>query len=350
MERVLMSGNDAIGRGAILAGCKFFYGYPITPQSEIMEYVARELPKAGGVFLQAECELSTAGMVYGSAMTGARSMTASSGPGVSLMQEFVSFMSFAQVPAVIVVVTRYGPGTGLAQSTQTDYRQLTKGGGHGGYHCIVLAPWSPQECLEQVQLAFYLADKYRIVVYVLADANIGQIVEPVEARRLDLGPLPEKEWAVAGRDRRGGKPMPYAMPDFVGYHLKQNEKYKKIEETEVRYQTYKTDDMDLLIVAHGSVARWAQGAVDMAREQGYRVGLLRPITQWPFPSQAVREAALRAGKVLVVEKSSGLMVEDVEFAVLKQVPVHLLGIWGCHQAGAFPPIYAERIVEEVKKL
>ena len=345
-----MSGNDAIGRGAILGDCKFFYGYPITPQSEIMEYMARELPRAGGLFLQAECELSTAGMVYGSAMAGGRAMTASSGPGISLMQEFVSFMSFYQVPAVIVVVTRYGPGTGLAQSSQTDYRQLTKGGGHGGYRCIVLAPWSPQECLEQVQLAFHLADKYRMVVYVLIDANIGQIVEPVVARTLDFSPLPEKDWAVRGRDSRAGKPLPPLTQDFVGYHVKQNEKYQKIEETEVRYETYQTEDIDLLLVAHGSAARWAQGAVDMAREQGYRVGLLRPITLWPFPSQAVREAALRAGKVLVVEKSSGLMVEDVEFAVLKQVPVHLLGIWGCHQPGAFPPIYAERIVEEVKKI
>lgn len=351
VEKVLMSGNESIGRGAILAGCQLFFGYPITPQSEIMEYMSRELPKAGGVFLQAECELATAGMVSGAASTGTRAMSATSSPGTSLMAEFCSHMSFSMIPAVLVDVCRFGPGIGTGQTSQTDYNQLTKGAGHGGYRSIVLAPYSAQECLDLIQLAFWLADNYRMLVYVLTEFTTGQSIEPVEPRTLEFEPLPEKDWAARGRDARGGKPPPVPVfGDLVGYHLHQIDKYKKIEETEVRYDTYQADDADILLVAYGYVARMAEGAVDMCRAQGLKVGLLRPITLWPFPSTAIDEAGSRAKALLVVEHSSGLMVDDVKFAVLGKVPVHLLGIWGTHLRGGSGLIYPERIVEEVKNI
>jgi 2-oxoglutarate ferredoxin oxidoreductase subunit alpha len=353
-ETVLISGLEAIGWGAIHAGCQAYFGYPITPQSEIPEFMSREMPKLGRLFLQTECELAASGMVYGAAMTGARAMTSTSGPGFSLMQEFISFGTSFECPAVMVNVVRGGPGTGGITAAQTDYHQATKGGGHGGYHCIVLAPASVQECFDLTQLAFHLADKYRIVTIVLTEAAVGQSLEPVELRTLDFGPIPEKDWAVRGRFQRGGKkqPMPLAKTyiSYVGFHQEQIEKYQRIKDSETRYRAYQVEDAQLLLVAYGYVARMAQEAVSMARAQGLRVGLLRPITLWPFPGEAIKEAALRIGKVLVVEDSSGLMVEDVDLAVLGQVPVHLLGCWGRHIPTAGGLIYAERILEEVKSL
>ena len=353
VERALMSGNEACGRGALDAGVELFFGYPITPQSEIMEFIARELPKAGGVFLQSECELATAGMVFGASHTGKRAMTASSGPGVSLMQEFVSLMSFTQLPAVIVDVVRFGPGTGSGQTSQTDYRQLTKGGGHGGYRCVVFAPWSAQECYELTQKAFYLADKYRMVVYVMTDFTVGQSTEMVEIKgSIDFGPLPSKEeWALVTPSNRDGKLLAMGMgQDMVGYHLSAIEKYNKVSENEVMYDTYMTEDAEILLASFGYAARMAQGAVDLARAEGLKVGLFRPITCWPFPSDALKDLASRVKKILVVEHNSGLMVDDVEIVVQGSIPVHLLGIWGCHVRGGSGLIYPERILQEVKSL
>ena len=348
----LLSGNDAVGWGAILGGCKAFFGYPITPQSEILEFLARELPQAGGVFLQTEDEIAAVSMVYGSSMTGTRTMTATSSPGISLMQETVSLMAYMQVPSVIVDVCRFGPGSGTAQTAQTDYRQVTKGGGHGGYRCVVLAPSSSQECCDLVQLAFWLADKYRLTVYVLTDATIGQSCELVELETRDFGPLPEKDWVVRGQDARDGMPrgIHQHMWDYVGYHEDMLAKYGEISENELRYEEYRTDDAEVLLVAYGYVSRMAKGAVDLAREEGLKVGLLRPITLWPFPTNKLRELASKAQHVLVAEHSSGLLVEDVECALQGKVPVHLLGIWGTHRRDGSGIIYPERIVDEVKQL
>jgi 2-oxoglutarate ferredoxin oxidoreductase subunit alpha len=348
----LLSGNDAVGWGTILGGCKAFFGYPITPQSEILEFLARELPKAGGVFLQTEDEIAAVSMVYGSSLTGTRTMTATSSPGISLMQETVSLMAYMQVPSVIVDVCRFGPGSGTAQTAQTDYRQVTRGGGHGGYRCIVLAPSSSQECCDLVQLALWLADKYRLTVYVLTDATIGQSCELVELETRDFGPLPEKDWVIRGQDARGGAPRAISQHlwDYVGYHEDMLAKYKEISENEVRCEEYRTDDADVLLVAYGYVSRMAKGAVDLAREEGLKVGLLRPITLWPFPIERLRELGSKARRVLVVEHSSGLLMEDVESHLQGKVPVHLLGIWGMHRRDGSGIIYPERIVDEVRQL
>lgn len=351
---MLISGLEAIGWGAIYAGCQAYFGYPITPQSEIPEFMSREMPKMGRIFLQTECELAAAGMVYGAAMTGVRAMTSTSGPGFSLMQEFISFMTSFECPVVIVNVMRGGPGTGGITAAQTDYRQATKGGGHGGYRCIVLAPASVQECFDLTQLAFHLADKHRIACIVLTEAAVGQSMEPVELRRLDFGPLPEKDWAVRGRFQRGGKkqtmPVAKTYVSYVGFHQELVDKYRKIMDSETRYRSYRVEEAQLLLIAYGYVARMAQEAVNMARAGGFKVGLLRPITLWPFPSDAIREAALRADKVLVVEDSAGLLVEDVEAAVQGEVPVYLLGCWGRNVPTAGGLIYAERIFQEIKNL
>ncbi len=351
-ERLLLSGNEAIGWGAILGECKAFFGYPITPQSEILEFLASELPKAGGVFLQTEDEIAAVSMMYGSSMTGTRTMTATSSPGISLMQETVSLMAYLQVPSVIVDICRFGPGSGTAQTAQTDYRQVTKGGGHGGYRCIVLAPSSSQECCDLVQLALWLADRYRMTAYVLSDATIGQSCELVDPETRDFGSLPEKDWVLRGQDARGGasQAIHQHMCEYVGYHQDMNEKYKEITENEVRYEAYQAADADVLLVAYGYVSRMAKGAVDLAREEGIKVGLLRPITLWPFPTDALREFTSQARCVLTVEHSSGLLVEDVDYALQGKVPVHVLGIWGTHRRDAAGIIYPERIVEEIKKL
>jgi 2-oxoglutarate ferredoxin oxidoreductase subunit alpha len=353
-ETVLISGMEAVGWGGIYAGCQAYFGYPITPQSEIPEFMSREMPKLGRLFLQTEDEIAAAGMVYGAAMTGARAMTSTSCPGFSLMQEFISFMASFECPGVIVNVVRGGPGTGGISAAQTDYLQATRGGGHGGYRCIVLAPASAQECFDLTQLAFYLSDKYRVVTVVLSEAAVGQSLEPVELRTLDFGPLPEKDWTVRGRFQREGKkqtlPASRMWVSYVGFHQEQLQKYQMIKDIETRYRTYQVEDAQLLLVAYGYVARMAQEAVSMARAQGLRVGLLRPITLWPFPSGAIKEAALRIGKVLVVEDSSGQMIEDVDSAVQGQVPVHLLGCWGRNVPTAGGIIYPEGILEEVKSL
>lgn len=360
-EKILIEGNEAIARGAIAAGCKYFFGYPITPQSDIGEYLSRELPKIGGTFVQSESESSSIYMLYGGAMSGERVMTSTAGCGFALMGEGISYISAAEVPCVLVDVMRMGPGIGTGGCHgQTDYRLATKGGGHGGYRCIVLASSSPQECFDLVQLAFYLADKYGMLVMVLSDFIIGRIAEPVELRVLDFGSVPEKEWALKGKGKKGGRcdwhsggtsyPPHSIIQNVTGYHVHQREKYQEIMDKEVSYETYQAEDAEFLLVSYGSSARIARGAVDLGRAQGLRLGLFRPITVWPFPNEELKEAALRAGKVLVVEDSIGEFVDDVEFAVLGQVPTHLLGVWGRHVPGPQGVIHPERVLEEVKSL
>jgi len=355
-ERILVSGNNAVARGAIQAGCKYFFGYPITPQSEIPEYMSKELPKIGGVFVQTESESASIYMVYGGGLAGERIMTSTSSPGFSLMAEGISYLAEQEIPAVIVNVMRMGPGIGTGgQGGQTDYLQVTKGCGHGGYRNIVLAPASCQEIFDLMQHAFYLADKYRSPVLLVSDFILGQTEEPIELRTLDFSPLPEKEWALVGKEKRGGKRYVHLAAFFthlgvVNYHMSQKEKYEKIKGNEVRYETYMTDDCDLLLVAYGSSARIAKSAVDMGRAKELKLGLFRPITLWPFPAEAILQESLKAGRVLVVEDSQGQLIEDVEAFVKTEVPVHLLGMWGRHEIGGGGIIHPERIIQEVEKL
>lgn len=353
-KTVMSSGNEAVGWGAIYADCRYFFGYPITPQNEIPEFMARELPGIGGVFVQSESETSSINMVYGAAAAGVRAMTSTSSPGFSLMQESLSAMAIDEMPAVVVNVSRLGPGWGSIQSGQTDYRQVTKGGGHGGYHHIVLAPASTQETFDLMQLAFHLADKYRIVVILLSDYVLGQTSEPIELRELDFGPSPEKDWALRGSAQKGGRrSVLISMQQFwaggtAAYFRHMADKYRAIQENEMRYESVAAEDAKLLLVSFGSTARAARQAAAMAREEGMQVGLLRPITLWPFPKEAVRQAAGRAGKVLVVEDNDGQMVEDVELAVAGTVPVHFLGVLARHNPGPGGLIHPEAIMEEVR--
>jgi 2-oxoglutarate ferredoxin oxidoreductase subunit alpha len=338
-EKIFIDGNEAVGRGAILGGCKHFFGYPITPQNEITEFFSRELPKVGGVYLQSEGETAAAFMLFGGALAGARCMTATSSPGFSLMQEAISHMAVTEAPAVIVEVMRLGPGAGTTQQGQTDYRQATKGGGHGAYRSIVLAPYSVQEVLDFTQWAFYLAEKYRILVIVLTDFILGR--------------MSELDWALVGKGKKSGKSNQILSALLIAggipaYFSTQIEKYNHISETETKYETYLTDDADLLLIAYGSSARSSQDAVDMAREEGFKAGLLRPITLWPFPQKAVKELGAGIGKILVVEDSPGELIEDVQASVGDHAQVHLLNILARHNPTAQSLIFPERILKEVK--
>lgn len=353
--RILMSGNEAAARGALDAGCKALFAYPITPQTEIMEHMAKELPKVGGVYLQVEGEYAAIYMTYAASLTGERVMTASSGCGLALMSEGISYCHAADAPLVIVDVSRLGPGIGTGgQHGQSDYRMVVHGGGNGGYHSIVLAPADCQETYDTVQLAFYLADKYRIVVMVLTDFMIARSEELVETRRLEFGPLPAKDWALKGKANKGGRFDVHrggqTWATTVDYFTEHQELYRKIEASEIRFETYKTEEADFLLTAYGSMANVCHRAVDLAREQGLKVGLFRPISLWPFPVTELRALARKSGKVLVVEDCEGQYVDDVRCAVEGQVPVHLLGIWGRHNKTAWGVIHPERVLEEVTSL
>ncbi|MFA4837124.1 MAG: 3-methyl-2-oxobutanoate dehydrogenase subunit VorB [Dehalococcoidia bacterium] len=359
-ETIFIDGNEAICRGSIVAGCRYFFGYPVTPQNEIPEFMARELPKIGGTFLQPEDELAAINMLYGACAAGARAMVSTSGVGISLMQETISHMSTTFTPGVVVDVVRLGPGQGTIQTGQTDYRQATKGGGHGGYRCIVLAPSSPQDCFDYTQLAFHLADKYCMISLILSDFTVARMAETVELRTLELEPLPEKDWALKGTANKGGKNsliISGHRPMFEIYGLgipalfkRYTDTYRKVEENEVRYEEYRTEGAELLIVSYGSSARIAKEAADMARDEGLKVGVMRLITLWPFPKLALRELARKAGKVLVVEDSQGQLVEDVECAVLESVPVKFLGVEGRHLDSPSGLIHPERVLEEIRSM
>ncbi len=325
MARQLIKGNEAVVKGAILAGCRFFFGYPITPASEIAEAAAFYLPQVGGTFLQAESEVASINMVYGAASGGVRVMTASSSPGISLKMEGISYCAGSELPLVLVDISRGGPGLGNIAPEQSDYHQIVKGGGHGSYKLIVLAPNSAQEMCDLTMLAFDLSDKYLNPAVVLADGFIGQMMEPVDFPD-PLPSLPDKEWALhadAGDENRLISSIELE-PEILEKHvLKLQQKYKHIQENEVRFEEYKIDDAEIVLIGYGVVSRLLQSVVDEMRHQGARVGLLRPITLFPFPSRRLDELCSYVSQFMVVELSNGQMVEDVRLAVNGQKPVHL---------------------------
>ena len=325
--RHLCKGNVAVMKGAIIAGCRAFYGYPITPASEIAESAALYLPQVGGTFLQAESEVAAINMVYGAAAAGVRVMTASSGPGLSLMQEGLSYLAGAELPCVVVDVVRGGPGLGNIAPEQSDYFATVKGGGHGNYHNLVVAPSSVQEMAELTVLAFELADKYRNPAIVLTDGFVGQMMEPLDLEYGEVS-LPEKPWAVKGtaKTRKNLVSSIFLEPDTLEEHQCQMEaKYRPAQQAEARHELYQAEDAEVLLVGYGIVSRVLRSAVEEARQQGQRIGLFRPITLWPFPSEALARAAAGVRKVLAVELSHGQMVEDVRLALDGKVLVEFYG-------------------------
>jgi pyruvate/2-oxoacid:ferredoxin oxidoreductase alpha subunit len=345
--RHLLKGNDAVVRGAIAAGCKAYFGYPITPASEIAEQASLLLPEAGGIFVPAESEIGAIQMVFGAASAGVRAMTASSGPGISLMQEGISYMAGAFLPGVIVDIMRAGPGLGNLGVEQGDYHLTVKGGGHGCYRTPVFAPNCVQEMCDLTIHAFDVADRYRTPVYVLADGALGQMMEPIEIPET-THPEPEKPWAVVG-DAATRKNL---ITSIYLEHDKQEsliinkleERYAEIEKNEVMYQEIHTEDAELLIVAYGISSRIARAAVEMCRADGVRVGLLRPISLYPFPANRLRQLAGKAYSILVLELSSGQLIEDVRLHTNGITPVQLL-----RRTGGMMPS-AEDVVKAVKKM
>ena len=327
MAKVLMKGNEAVAKAAIEAGCNFFAGYPITPQNEIPEYMSRELPLAGGTFVQAESEIAAINMVYGAAGAGARAMTSSSSPGISLKQEGITYIAGAELPAVIVNMMRGGPGLGSIQPAQSDYYMSTRGGGNGDYRHVVFAPASIQEAVDMVQEAFDVADYYRIPVMVVADGMIGQMMEAVEFRKPAHRDLPPKTWASNGTK---GERKPNIInslylqaPELESHNLLLDKKYKLIESNEARFDNFMVEDAELVMVAYGTTARIARNVVVKLREKGIKAGLIRLKTLWPYPQKAFE--GLAAKNILCVEMSMGQMVEDVKLAVDCKIPVHFTG-------------------------
>ncbi len=326
-SRKLVKGNEALAMGAINAGCKYYFGYPITPQNEVPEYMSRELPKIGGEFVQAESELASINMVLGASAVGVRSMTSSSSPGISLMQEGLSYMAGQELPAVLVNVTRCGPGLGGIAASQGDYFQAVKGGGHGDYHLIVLAPASVQEMYGHTMLAFELADKYRNPVMVLADAVLGQMQEPIVEEE-PLGDPPVKMWALdgaEGRPARHIKSLLLKEGELEAHNRLLQEKYREIEKHEVRSEEFLTEDADIVVAAFGTSARIARTAVQMARDKGMKAGLFRPVTLYPFPGKKLASLSKRTPRLLVVEMNTGQMVEDVRLSVAGGTEVYFHG-------------------------
>ena len=331
MAKELWKGNEAIGEAAIKAGCKYFFGYPITPQNEIPEFMALKLPEVGGCFLQAESELAAINMVYGAAGAGARVMTSSSSPGISLKQEGISYLAGAELPCVIVNIVRGGPGLGGIQPAQSDYFQACKGGGHGDYRLVVLAPDSVQEAVDLVQEAFDIADFYRNPVMVMGDGMIGQVMEPVEFHPVKKRVLPSKPWVTCGT--RGKRPPNiinslYIEPEECEkLNIRLFEKYKVIEQKEVRFETYDTEEAEIIFVAYGTTARIVKNAMKALKNQGIRAGMVRPVTLWPYPSRVIADLAAKSHvkAFLSVEMSMGQMVEDVKLAVNGRKPVYFYG-------------------------
>ena len=348
MAKVLMKGNEAIGAAAIEAGCKYFFGYPITPQSELPEYMARELPKIDGVFLQAESEIAAINMVYGAAGTGARAMTSSSSPGISLKQEGISYIAGAELPCVIVNIMRGGPGLGSIQPSQTDYFQATRGGGNGEYRLVVLAPANVQELVDLIIEGFDIADQYRNPVMILGDGMIGQMMEPVEFKSPKKRELLPKDWATVGT---GGRRKPniinslyLAAEELEKHNIKLQEKYKEIKENEVKVESYNIEDADVVIAAYGTTSRIARTAISQLEKEGYKVGLIRPITLWPYPYDEFDKISDKCKGILTVEMNTGQMIDDVKIAVKGKYPVYFHGRTG----GMIPT--PNEIIEKVKEI
>jgi 2-oxoglutarate ferredoxin oxidoreductase subunit alpha len=342
-----MKGCEAIAEAAIQAGCRYFFGYPITPQNDIPEYMSARMPKIGGCFLQAESEVAAINMVYGAAGAGARVMTSSSSPGISLKMEGISYIAGAELPCVIVNMMRGGPGLGSIQASQGDYFQTTKGGGHGDYHMIAYAPASVQEAIDLMQTAFDVADKYRTPVMVLADGIIGQMMEPVEIKE-NTGNAPKKDWATTGwkkgeRARAVVNSLYIEVEDLEEMTERLQARYRQIEKDETLVECYNTDGAEFILCAYGTVARICKTAIAQLQKQGVKAGLVRPITVWPFPAKAVHDAMCAPGvkMALCVEISAGQMIEDVRLAVNGEREIAFLG-----HAGSRVPT-AEEIAEKV---
>lgn len=326
-DRKLVNGNEAIAMGAIDAGCRFYFGYPITPQNQIPEYMAAHLPEVGGVFLQAESEIASINMLLGAGATGVRAMTSSSSPGISLKQEGISYMAGSEIPGVIVNMSRSGPGLGGIAPSQGDYFQATRGGGHGDYRTLVLAPHSVQENYDLTIRAFDLADRYRNPVVVLGDAILGQIKEPVILRPPDRAKETRKDWILtgcAGRKPRLLKSLYLTDGELTEHNWRLYRKYQEMRR-EVLYETVGTEDAEMIVVAFGSVGRIVKTSLEMARESGLRIGLLRPISLFPFPTEALQQAAERVKRFLVMELNTGQMVEDVKLSVAHMAQVDFYG-------------------------
>ncbi|MDZ7370092.1 MAG: 3-methyl-2-oxobutanoate dehydrogenase subunit VorB [candidate division KSB1 bacterium] len=346
MAKELIKGNEAVVKGAILAGCRFFFGYPITPASEIAEAAAYYLPQVGGVFLQAESEVASINMLYGAASGGVRAMTASASPGISLKMEGISYCAGSELPVVIVDIMRGGPGLGNIAPEQSDYNQIVKGGGHGNYKTIVLAPNCAQEMCDLTILAFELADKYRNPAVVAADGFIGQMMEPVEFPA-PVESLPKKDWALNADAEDETKLITSIYldpPELEEHNLKLQKKYAEMEKNEVRYEEYQLQDAKMVLIGYGVVSRLIQSAVDDLRAEGVPVGMLRPITLFPFPKKKIAELTDRVDSFLVIELSNGQMVDDVRLAVNGKKPVHFYGRMG----GVVPT--TEEIIEQVMQL
>ena len=330
-DRILMCGNDAMAEAVISAGCRCYFGYPITPQNEVTAYMAKRMPEVGGTFLQSESELAAVNMVFGAAAVGARAMTSSSSPGISLKQEGISYLAGCELPAVIANVMRGGPGLGSIGPSQSDYFQATRGGGHGDYRHIVLAPSTVQELVDLTIEAFDLADRYRNPVMVLSDGILGQMMEPVHIPERPDTHEPEKPWALtgcAGRAPNVVKSLYLDVLELEKHNERLQAKYARMEREEVRFEAIEAEDADVLLVAFGTVARICRSALRALRERGHRVGLFRPITLWPFPARELRATRDRVQGYLVVEMNAGQMVEDVRLAVEGRRPVEFHGRTG----------------------
>ena len=344
-----MKGNNAIAEAAIQAGCHAFFGYPITPQNELIEYMSAKLPKIdGATFVQAESEVAAINMVFGAAGAGARVMTSSSGPGLSLKQEGISYIAGAELPAVIVNVMRAGPGLGGIQPAQSDYFQATKGGGHGDYNVLVYAPATVQESVDLTQKAFDRADHYRNPAMILVDGLIGQMMEPCEFKAWDTSKDYDKSWAVTGeagsRNRNIVKSLYLAPEDLNDHNKRLQEKYAVMSKEEVMYETFECEDADIIVVAYGSASRVVRTAIRAARAKGIKVGLFRPITVWPYPHAELKETTKNAKSVLVVEMSAGQMLYDVKIALEGTKPITFFGEMG----GIVPT--TEQVVAEIERL
>ena len=347
-EKVLMKGNEALAEAAIQAGCHHFFGYPITPQTELAAYMAKRMPKIGGTYLQAESEIAAVNMVLGAAAAGVRAMTSSSSPGISLKGEGISYMAGSDLPAVIINVQRGGQGLGGIQPSQADYWQATKALGHGDFQVLVYAPSTVQEMVDLVATAFDKADQYRMPAMILADGMLGQMMEPVELPEQSGKAPVEKPWAACGHNGERKHNIVnslYLTPNALENLVRERyERYETIKANEQLAEEYKCEDADVIVVAYGASSRVVRSAVNKAREEGLKVGLVRPITLWPFPTDAVQRAAAQAKKLLVVEMSMGQMVDDVRLACECKVPVEFYGRTG----GIIPT--PKEVLDEIKKL
>lgn len=346
-DKVLMKGNEAIAEAAIVAGCRHYFGYPITPQTEVAAYMAKKMPKIGGTFLQAESEIAAINMVYGVSSAGKRVMTSSSSPGISLKSEGLSYLAGADLPAFVVNVQRGGPGLGGIQPSQSDYFQATRGGGHGDYHMIVYAPASVQEMASLTVKAFETADKYRMTSMILADGTMGQMMEPVDLDSLKVNPEPEKPWATTGTDKKREhniinslylKPEQLEKVNFERY-----ERYSQVEVNEVMYEEYLMEDAEICVAAFGIAARVSKNAINAARAKGIKVGMIRPITLWPFPKDAFKKASEKIHTFISVELSMGQMIEDVKLATDCKAEYIL-----CNRVGGMIPL-PEQVLADIEK-